>query len=64
MLSPEILKKIRHIQLKAGFLTTDSMVGEYSSVFKGLGQEFDKVRSYHVGDDIRAIDWNVTARMG
>ncbi|MFK7827533.1 MAG: DUF58 domain-containing protein [Oligoflexales bacterium] len=63
MLSPKVLNQIKQIQLKAGFLTTDSMVGEYSSAFKGLGQEFDKVREYFLGDDIRAIDWNVTARM-
>lgn len=63
MLPPKVLNQIKQIQLKAGFLTTDTMVGEYSSAFKGLGQEFDKVREYFLGDDIRAIDWNVTARM-
>ena len=64
MLSAKIINQIKQIQLKAGFLTTDAMVGEYSSAFKGLGQEFDKVREYFQGDDIRSIDWNVTARMG
>ena len=63
MLSPEILAKIKQLQLKAGHLTSDAMVGEYSSAFRGLGQEFDKVRDYIPGDDIRSIDWNVTARM-
>ena len=62
-LSPEILKKIAHIQLKAGFLASDVLVGEYSSAFKGQGMEFDEVREYFVGDDVRNIDWNVSARM-
>lgn len=63
MLSPELISKIKQIQFKAGFLANDALAGEYSSVFRGLGQEFDKVREYHPGDDIRTIDWNVTARM-
>ena len=63
MLKPEIIAKIKQLQLKAGYLTSNAMVGEYSSAFKGLGQEFDKVREYIPGDDIRSIDWNVTARM-
>ena len=63
MLKPEIFAKIKQIQLKAGYRTSDSMAGGYTSVFKGLGQEFDKVREYFQGDDIRSIDWNVTARM-
>ena len=63
MLSPEIIKQIRHIQFKAGHLVTDALAGEYSSAFKGLGMEFDKVREYTEGDDVRTIDWNVTARM-
>lgn len=63
MLSQDIIKQIRHIQLKAGRLVTDALAGEYSSVFKGMGMEFEKVREYVEGDDIRAIDWNVTARM-
>lgn len=63
MLKPEIIAKIKQIQLKAGYLTSDALSGEYSSAFKGLGQEFDKVREYFHGDDIRSIDWNVTARM-
>ena len=63
MLNPEIIKQIKYIQLKAGRLVTDALAGEYSSAFKGLGMEFDKVREYHAGDDTRSIDWNVTARM-
>ncbi len=63
MLSEEIFKKIQYIQLKAGRVVTDALAGEYSSIFKGVGMEFDKVREYQEGDDVRAIDWNVTARM-
>ena len=57
MLSPELLKQIKQIQLKAAHLTTNTMVGEYSSAFKGLGQEFDKVREYHPGDDVFRRQW-------
>ena len=63
MLSKEIIAQIRRIQLKAGHLVTDALAGEYSSAFKGLGIELEKVREYMEGDDVRAIDWNVTARM-
>jgi uncharacterized protein (DUF58 family) len=63
MLSPELLQQIQHIQLKAGHLATDALAGEYSSVFKGVGMEFEKVRDYVPGDEVRTIDWNVTARM-
>ena len=63
MLSPEIIKEIRHVELKAGHLATQVLAGEYLSIFRGLGQEFEKVREYLAGDDIRSIDWNVTARM-
>lgn len=61
-LSPELLKKIRGIELKAGRLVTDALAGGYLSVFRGRGMEFDEVREYVPGDDVRAIDWNVTAR--
>lgn len=64
MLSPELIKKIKHIQIRAGHLATDAMAGEYQSAFKGKGMEFDEVREYMPGDDVRTIDWNVTARMG
>ncbi len=63
MLSKEIIQQIKQIQLKAGHLVTEALSGEYSSAFKGLGMEFDKVREYTAGDDVRTIDWNVTARM-
>ncbi len=60
----EIVRKIRHIQIRASRLVNDILAGEYHSVFKGRGIEFDEVREYQAGDDIRAIDWNVTARTG
>lgn len=63
MLSPEILKEIRGLELKAGHLVNDALAGDYVSAFKGRGMEFDEVREYVPGDDVRAIDWNVTARM-
>ena len=62
MLSKELLSQIKNIQIKARHLVTNSMAGEYSSAFKGVGIEFEKVREYVVGDDIRTIDWNVMAR--
>jgi len=63
MLSPEIIKKIKRIQLNAAHLVTDALAGNYTSAFKGQGMEFDNVREYFPGDDVRGIDWNVTARM-
>lgn len=63
MLPPELIKQIKNIQLKAGYLATDALAGEYMSAFKGTGIEFEKVREYIPGDDVRTIDWNVTARM-
>lgn len=60
----ELLKKVRAIQIKASRLVNDVLAGEYSSVFKGRGMEFDEVRQYIPGDEIRTIDWNVTARTG
>lgn len=64
MLAKEILKKVRRIEIVTRRIVNDIMAGEYHSVFKGRGMEFDEVREYAVGDDIRAIDWNVTARTG
>jgi uncharacterized protein (DUF58 family) len=64
MLSKEISRKIRRIQITTSRLVTDFLSGQYESVFKGRGIEFDEVREYQPGDEIRAIDWNVTARMG
>ncbi len=62
MLSSKILQQIRNIELKAGRLVNDALAGEYVSVFRGMGMEFDRVREYEAGDDVRTIDWNVTAR--
>ena len=60
----EILKKIQRIEIFANRLVNTMFAGEYESVFKGQGITFDEVREYQIGDEIRAIDWNVTARMG
>jgi len=60
----ELIKKIRYIQIYTGKAVNDVLAGEYHSVFKGQGMEFDEVRAYQPGDDIRTIDWNVTARTG
>src|SRR3989338_3316923 len=64
MLPKEILKKIRRIEITTSKLVMDFLSGQYESVFKGRGIEFDEVREYQPGDEIRSIDWNVTARMG
>lgn len=60
----DILKKVRHIQIVASRTVNDLLAGQYKSVFRGRGMEFDEVREYQPGDDIRTIDWNVTARTG
>ena len=62
-LSPELLKTIKKIQVKTNHMVNDIMAGEYVSAFKGRGMEFSEVREYQPGDDVRLIDWNVTARM-
>jgi uncharacterized protein (DUF58 family) len=64
MLPKEIMRRVREIQVRTGRQVADVLAGEYVSVFKGSGIEFDEVRPYTPGDDIRSIDWNVTARMG
>ena len=64
MIPKEILKKVRQIEIRTGRLVNDVFAGEYESVFKGRGMEFHEVREYVPGDDIRSIDWNVTARAG
>jgi len=64
MISEELIKKIRQIQIYTSRAVNASFAGQYESVFKGRGMEFDEVREYTPGDDIRAIDWNVTARTG
>lgn len=64
MLPREVIKRVREIQVRTGRQVADVLAGQYSSVFKGRGIEFDEVRPYVPGDEIRTIDWNVTARMG
>lgn len=64
MLTKDILDKVRRIEITTNRLVTDTFAGAYHSVFKGRGMEFDEVREYQYGDDVRAIDWNVTARLG
>ena len=63
MLTAELIQQVRRIQLVTGRQVADVMAGAYLSVFKGRGMEFDEVRPYVPGDDVRAIDWNVSARM-
>ena len=60
----EILKKVRQVELRTRRLVTDALAGEYHSVFKGRGMDFEELREYMPGDDVRDIDWNVTGRMG
>ena len=64
MLPAEIVRQVRRIQLRTGRQVADVLAGAYVSVFKGRGVEFDEVRPYIPGDDVRSIDWNVTARVG
>ena len=64
MLTADLMNKIRRIEIRTRRLVNDSFAGEYHSVFKGRGMEFDEVRPYQIGDEIRTIDWNVTARTG
>jgi len=60
----EILKKVQRIQIVANRAVNDLFAGQYNSVFRGRGMEFDEVREYQPGDDVRTIDWNVTPRAG
>lgn len=64
MIPKEIIQKVRKIQIMTSRKVMDVFAGQYESVFKGVGMEFDEVREYMPGDEIRSIDWNVTARMG
>jgi uncharacterized protein (DUF58 family) len=64
MLNKELLKQVRQIEIRTKGLVNQVFSGEYHSVFKGRGMEFSEVREYQIGDDIRNIDWNVTARFG
>ncbi len=63
MIPREILKKIRQIEIRTNRIVTEMLAGQYHSVFKGQGMNFDEVREYQPGDEVRSIDWNVTARM-
>ena len=62
-ISPEILRQVKRIELRTRGLVNSRFVGEYHSVFKGQGMEFSEVREYQSGDEVRMIDWNVSARM-
>ena len=64
MEASELLKKVRKIEIKTKGLSRNIFAGEYHSAFKGRGMAFSEVREYQFGDDIRNIDWNVTARYG
>ena len=64
MLSKEVLQIVKRIEIRTNRLVNEALGGEYHSVFKGRGMEFDEVREYQYGDDIRTIDWNVSARLG
>jgi len=63
MTTQELLKRVRHIEIRIRGMVNELFAGEYHSVFKGRGMEFAEVREYLPGDDIRNIDWNVSARM-
>ncbi len=62
-ISPEILRQVKRIELRTRGLVNSRFTGEYHSVFKGQGMEFSEVREYQPGDEVRTIDWNVSARM-
>ncbi len=64
MLTNDLIHKIRHIEIRTKRLVNDGFAGEYHSIFKGRGMEFEEVRPYQPGDEVRTIDWNVTARTG
>ncbi|MDY7033485.1 MAG: DUF58 domain-containing protein, partial [Thermodesulfobacteriota bacterium] len=64
MLPKELYSKIQKLHFRTRFLANDLFAGQYVSAFKGRGMEFAEVREYQMGDDIRDIDWNVSARFG
>jgi len=64
MISKELAKKVRYLQIRTSKTVNEVMAGEYKSAFRGSGMEFDEVREYQPGDEVRSIDWNVTARQG
>ncbi len=63
MIPAEIIKKVRRIEIRTSRRVSEVLAGQYRSVFRGRGMEFDEVREYQPGDDVSTIDWNVTARM-
>jgi len=64
MLTPELIKKIKTIHIKTGRVVNTMMAGQYKSVFRGTGIEFEEVREYSPGDEVKSIDWKVSARLG
>ena len=64
MLPKELVRKLRRIQIYTDRLVDEALAGQYASAFKGTGMDFAEVRQYQPGDEVRRIDWNVTARMG
>ena len=64
MLTRELLSQVHRLEIKTRRLVNEIFSGQYNSVFRGLGMEFAEVREYSPGDEVRSIDWNVTARMG
>jgi uncharacterized protein (DUF58 family) len=64
METSELLKKVRRIEIRTSHLVNDALAGQYHSAFRGRGMEFEEVREYQPGDDVRDIDWNVSARFG
>ncbi|UCE61474.1 MAG: DUF58 domain-containing protein [Phycisphaerales bacterium] len=64
MIPKDLLRKIRRIQIRTSRIVSAAIAGQYHSTFKGRGMEFEEVRNYEIGDDVRAIDWNVSARHG
>ncbi|HUW82907.1 MAG TPA: DUF58 domain-containing protein [Phycisphaerae bacterium] len=64
MIPRELLKKVRQIEIRTSRMADDVLAGQYHSAFKGRGMEFEEVREYQIGDEVRSIDWNVTARQG
>ena len=63
MTPTDIIKKVRRLEIRTRRLVTDSVTGAYHSSFKGRGMDFEEVREYTIGDDVRTIDWNVSAKM-
>ncbi|MBL9121454.1 MAG: DUF58 domain-containing protein [Phycisphaerae bacterium] len=64
MIPAELLRKIRRIEIRTSRIVSEALGGQFRSAFKGRGMEFEEVRPYQIGDDVRAIDWNVSARVG